>query len=192
MNIHYQYALIEDSFSQAVGTAPKTMSNEIDPDALPSPPNTEESTTVVTLDKGSPTIAMEDVGTVNTTEPTITELTASTELTATTAPVYESPVYNEPLPEQPISTIPLTKATDPKTTINIYSDEGVTTASIDEEGEISVDEAIFGGGGGGGIGGGGGMPSEGEGSAPMPIQKTMMPLLAVAAGAAILILKPFK
>jgi len=215
MNIEQQYAIlqkeIKEEYFRAAGTSPSKIDGG--GNQIPDSPNTGYGDTTLQMVNIRPMV-QEEVGVIDTVEPTIAELadpvvkpagvgivtTRPMERPTTTRPIGEATTISQVVPEpiqletDLIQQITEPAKQDPTTTINIYSDEGITTASIDEGGEISVDEAIFGtGSGGGSIGGGGGMPSgDGGKGAVAPPQRTILPLLVIGAGVALFILKPFK
>jgi hypothetical protein len=115
-----------------------------------------------------------------------------------TSPIKQPVIAYEPTPTRdPVSAIGDTSImTKPATTINVYSPDGSTsTTSLADEVTVSdsgVSTSSKGGGGGGG-GGGGISPSKPKSKASTPTKpkKSFIPLAAIGAGIAILILKPF-
>jgi hypothetical protein len=103
----------------------------------------------------------------------------------------------EPVAEEPATTLgdnTIQPVDDKGTTINIYG-SGTSSTHLGEE--LTIDtatgEIISSTGGGYGGGGGGGLFGDSNSkSAMLPFGKTIIPLAVMAAGAAILILKPIK
>jgi hypothetical protein len=114
----------------------------------------------------------------------------------------EAPVLDpvlEPSLEPSTSTNGDTNTTKPVT--NIYIQDGLLSGGSTmiplptAELETPIGDGVGGsGGGGGGFGGGGGMPSGdgAKGAAMLPFGKTIIPLVVIAAGVGMLILKPIK
>jgi hypothetical protein len=114
------------------------------------------------------------------------------------APIAEpvAPIA-EPVAAEPATTLgdnTIQPVDDKGTTINIYG-SGTSSTHLGEE--LTIDtatgEIISSTGGGYGGGGGGGLFGDSNSkSAMLPFGKTIIPLAVMAAGAAILILKPIK
>jgi hypothetical protein len=112
-----------------------------------------------------------------------------------TSPIKQPIEAYEPTPTRdPVSAIGDTSImTKPATTINVYSPDGSTsTTSLSDEVTVS-DSGISTSSKGGGGGGGGISPSKPKSKASTPTKpkKSFIPLVAIGAGIAILILKPF-
>lgn len=178
MNIHYQYAILE-KYSGATG---EPMSKGGGSTGLEAEPMSKGDSTV----SGSPEM---------TTRPAILDVTE---------PIREEPTLaaSEPiLAPETVSTIGdnTTQTPQGQTVINIF---GAGTSTTTSSGGISVDaetgEVITeatdpnAGSGGGGFGGGGISGGSGSKGKPMKIVKTLIPLLAIAAGITIIVLKPLK
>lgn len=121
------------------------------------------------------------------------------------APVTSIPTTEESkAPSEPEPTPPTTSTGDTQqeaksgTTINIFNPYGTSSTTTTAD-DVSVDtltgeietgtDGVFGGGGGGGIFGGEGEDGE-EGR--QAIVKSWLPLIVIAAGIGVIILKPFK
>tara|TARA_R110000765_G_scaffold274895_2_gene373338 strand:- start:177 stop:632 length:456 start_codon:yes stop_codon:yes gene_type:complete len=117
---------------------------------------------------------------------------------------YIPALYTEPEPTSAIvpvkpssNTGDATINTKPATTINIFNPDGQTSSTSLSD-EVTVDgdtgesssTATQGGGSGGGGGGGGGASKPKQKS--LAKKKSMLPLIVLGAGIAILIFKPFK
>ena len=189
MNPHYQYFLASGSYSNLSPAAPLVgLGDDIISPPPPSPTLTEAAVPLSPL-----------VDTV------VTEPTPTTPLTEIEPTVPSEPKLppSTPLTEASVgaTTIGDTEVKNPTTTINIFGQGTLTTSladqiSIDPDGNVitSTDDpnaAILpsGGGGGGGIG----MPSGGKKSGKIaPKKKAWTPVLAMAVGVALIILKPVK
>lgn len=113
-----------------------------------------------------------------------------------TSPIKQPIAAYEPTPTRdPVSAIGDTSImTKPATTINVYSPDGSTsTTSLADEVTVSDSGISTSSKGGGGGGGGGISPSKPKSKASTPTKpkKSFIPLVAIGAGIAILILKPF-
>lgn len=112
------------------------------------------------------------------------------------APIKQPALTYEPTPTRdPVSAIGDTSImTKPATTINVYSPDGSTsTTSLADEVTVSDSGVSTSSKGGGGGGGGSFSPPKpkSKSSAPTKPKKSFIPLVAIGAGLAILIIKPF-
>lgn len=132
-------------------------------------------------------------------EPSVT-LTSTTETTTPQVNYVQptsEPITSEDNLDQPITTSGDSSTTsDSGTTINIFNPTGTTTGtttakdiSVDTlTGDVDTGKNVSPVGGGGGFMGGG----EEKSSAPLVKPKTWIPLLVIAAGIGVIILKPIK
>jgi hypothetical protein len=125
-----------------------------------------------------------------------------TKPTVETRPLAIDPILDKPITDPIIETRPAVAIGDTSapikdgTTINIFNPDGQTSTtslsdivSVDTAtGEVETGNTIGGGGGGGMMGGGEDSDKQGQ----VPIVKTWIPLLVIAVGIGVIILKPIK